>query len=111
MTKEISESDWKRFRELHRVAIERFCQKALSELEQIKSDDTKSFHQRYSEIFTLVQDRNHEMARTFDNPRRSSALFQLAAMRSQNLVSDEEFECFSEETRGLITLLLGDRHP
>ncbi len=109
MTREIKESDWKLFKQLHPVALERFCQKVLSEVAQINSENTKDFHQRYADIYIIMQDRNDEMAQTFDNPRRSSALIQLAAMRSHNLLTEEEFGRFSEETRGVVEVLLGNR--
>src|SRR5215813_7777767 len=47
MSHEIKESDWKLLRQLHPVALERFCRRILEELERINSDSAKSFHQRY----------------------------------------------------------------
>jgi len=44
--RQIKESDWKILRQLSTVALERFCQRTLSEFEAIGNDDSKSFHQR-----------------------------------------------------------------
>ena len=51
MPREIKESDWKLFKQLHPVALERFSQRILSEIGSINADSAKSFHQRYLDIF------------------------------------------------------------
>jgi len=38
----------------------------------------------------------------FNNPRRSTALLQLALIQSRDLLSEEEFARFSPETRALM---------
>ena len=103
---EIKEPDWKNLRQLHTVALERFCERILLEIEQIHSDTTKSFHQKYSQIFAVLRRRDKEMALTFDNLRRSTALHQLAAMKARDLLTEEEFSRFSQETRDVVTQLL-----
>jgi hypothetical protein len=47
--REIKESDWKILRQVHKEALERFCEQILLEVERINSDSAKSFHQRYLE--------------------------------------------------------------
>jgi transposase InsO family protein len=42
----------------------------------------RSAHQRYLDIFEIVQQRNREMARMFDDPRRSRALLMLGGTRT-----------------------------
>jgi hypothetical protein len=61
MPAQIKESDWKTFRKLHSVALERFCRRVLVEIERINSDYAKSSHQRYLDIFDLIQRRNREI--------------------------------------------------
>ncbi len=41
------ESDWKIFRELREVALERFCKRVLEELELLWQDASGSYHERY----------------------------------------------------------------
>jgi len=105
--REIKESDWKILRELLTVALERFCRQILSEIKQIDADSAKSFHQKYLDIFRLVQRRDREIARVFNNPSRSTALIQLAEMQSQGLLSADEYLRFSQGTRNIIAHLLG----
>jgi inhibitor of KinA sporulation pathway (predicted exonuclease) len=104
--REIKESDWKILRELYSVSLERFCRQILLEVKQIDADGAKSFHQKYLDIFRLVQRRDREIARVFNNPRRSTALIQLAEMESRSLLSAGEYLRFSEGTRNIIAHLL-----
>lgn len=106
MAEAIKESDWKIFRELRPLALERFCERVLAEVEAIRVDDARSFHQRYVDIFKLVDRRDEALAHAFDNPRRSSALYQLTTIREQGLLSDEEFRRFSDETRESVESIL-----
>ena len=108
MAREIKESDWKLFRQLQSVALERFCERILTQVQTISSGTGNSFHQRYLGIFDLIQSENENMGDIFDNPRRSTALFQLAGLRSQRSITDDEFQRFSEETCGLIDIFLGN---
>ena len=102
MMRENKESDWKILRHLHPVALERFCQQILLEIERINSDSAKSFHQKYLDIYEVIRRRNKEIAQTFDDLRRSTALTQLAAMKARGLLTEDEFLRFSQETRNLI---------
>lgn len=104
--REIKESDWKILRQIHDDALERFCERILLEIDQIRSDSTKSFHQRYLHIYAALHRLDKEVALTFNNLRRSTALQQLAAMKVRDLLTEEEFSRFSQETQDLVTLLL-----
>lgn len=107
MNRQISESDWKVFRKIRVAALDRFCQRVLDEVSRLAADTGRSSHHRYLAVFDLVQQRDKELANTFDDARRSTALLQLAQMRSQELLTDEEFALFSSDTRALIEGLLG----
>jgi hypothetical protein len=80
--REIKESDWKLLRRVHPLALERFCERVLAEIDRVLHDGATSRHARYLQIFGILQQRNREMARLFDNPRRSVALVMLAQIRS-----------------------------
>lgn len=97
----IKESDWKCLRELRPLALERLCARILQEVAQASST-SQSYHQRYLQVFSLVQEGDREVAAMFDDVRRSNALGHLALMRKHGLISDDEFSGFSEETRDLL---------
>jgi len=107
MAREIKETDWKLFRQLQLIALERLSERIIAEVKIISSDTDNTFHQRYLGIFDLIQSQNENISHAFDNPRRSTALMQLPAIRSQCLITDDEFNRFSEETCALIEILIG----
>jgi hypothetical protein len=99
MSRDIKESDWKIFRQLREVALERFCERVLSEITQLASDTSKTSHERYSAIYRRLLERDKELAKAFDGPRRSVAWFQLVSIQALELLKVEEMERFSEEMR------------
>ena len=94
----IPERDWKLFRQLQPLAIERFCEKVLSEIRDISASGA-SAHKRYLRVFKIVRDQDKELATLFDNPRRSNAWFQLSLIHSHDLLTLEEMQRFSPETQ------------
>lgn len=107
IVKDMRESDWKIFRELRQIALERFCQRILNEIEGLSSDANKSFHERYLDIYRHIQQQDRELGRIFDAPRRSQAVMQLALISSLGLLEPEELIRFSEETRQQVASLTG----
>ena len=107
MPRTIAEADWKVLRHLHPIALERFCDRVLAEIERVTHLGTQSAHQRYLDIFKTIEQRDRDMARIFDDPKRSNALTMLARMRSEGLLMEDEFSSLSPETRGAIQSLLG----
>lgn len=107
--RQIPEPDWKVFRQLHPVAVERFCEGVLAEAAKLKARQGQSAHERYLELFRLINARNKEMARLFDDFHRSTALLQLAAIKSAGWLKDEELLRFSQETQDVVASVLGGR--
>ncbi len=103
---EIKETDWKVLRRVHPLALERFCERVLAEIDRVSRDGSKSCHARYLQIFRIIKQSDREIARLFDNPRRSHALTMLAQIRSHGLLTEDEFFRLSPETRGVIQMLL-----
>ena len=105
MDHEFPESDWKTFRELREVALERFCKRVLDEVPRFPPDTERSYHERYLELFRWLGERNDELAQAFDDPRRSQMLLQLAAIYAYGLLESDEFARFTPQTRERIHLL------
>jgi hypothetical protein len=97
--RDIKESDWKLFKPLRAIALERFCERVLDEISRISSDGSKSKHERYLAIYRLVRERDQEIDPIFDYLRRSTAVRQLSAFRSHDLVTEQELRQFSPELR------------
>jgi hypothetical protein len=101
----LPESDWKTFRELREVALERFCKRVLGEVPRFGADSDQSYHERYLELFRWLGARNEELAHAFDDPRRSQMLLQLASIYAYGLLEPNEFSRFTPETRERVHLL------
>jgi energy-coupling factor transporter ATP-binding protein EcfA2 len=102
----IAEADWKVLRRLHPLALERFCERVLAEIEQVTKNHMQSAHQRYADVFRIVEQRDRDIARLFNDPKRSHALTMLIGIRSEGLLTDDEFSTLSPETRNAIQMLL-----
>lgn len=105
VARDVSEADWKTFRELREFALERFCSRVLDELETLRLDASRSQHERYLAVYRLVQDRDQELAHAFNGPRRSQMIMQLAAIYGHGLLEPGEFSRFTPQTRASIELL------
>ena len=103
---DIAKTDWKIFKELRELALERFCSRVLDDIARIGSDQAKSKHERYLAICRLIQERDREIDPIFDYVRRSTAVSQLCAFRVRELMTEEEFKSLSPELRERIDNLI-----
>ncbi|MDR3671146.1 MAG: hypothetical protein P4L36_09890 [Holophaga sp.] len=108
MDSSLPESDWKIVRRLHDQALERFCQKVLSDIERINAVLTQKAHTRYLEIFKLVEEQDKEIEWIFNDLRRSNAMEHLCAMYSRKLLPEEDFALLSQETQDQVRGFLAD---
>ena len=99
MPHDIKESDWKIFRQLRELALDRFCRRVLDQIGAVASEVAKSNHERYGAIYKLIHEQDKEMAILFDGASRSIAMQQIAGIRYRGLFTDDEFARFSPEMR------------
>jgi hypothetical protein len=97
--RDIKESDWKHLRQLKPVTLDRFCSRILLEVERASSDSEKTPHERYLKVYELVQNRDKELGRMFDDLKRSNAVGKLFLIRQTGLLTDDEWGGFGEEIR------------
>ena len=100
----ISERDWKVFGELRQVALERLCDKILTEAKAEIERPGKSSHAKYLALWKLIEDRDEDVARGFNDFRRSTAFMQIGIIHSMGLFTGEELRRFSSETLQIIEL-------
>jgi hypothetical protein len=98
----IPESDWRAFEQLRVVALERLCERILSAIGDVTADSTCTFHERYLAVYRLIKDGDRDIAESFNDLRRSTALLRLAGMTSLGLITRDEMRSFSDETRLLL---------
>lgn len=88
----ISEKDWKAFKRVKEKALDRFCQSVLDETKRLCIQSDKTSHERYLEVWNLIQESNKAMGQAFDGHSRSRAMLQLKMMRSMKLVCDDDLQ-------------------
>jgi hypothetical protein len=99
-TMDIKESDWKTFRKLRDLALDRYCQRVLEDVQRvIGSRDDDSNHKRYLKVWELLRDRDETIAIAFNDPGRSTAFIQLGNIIAEDLLTKTELNQFSEDLR------------
>jgi hypothetical protein len=99
------EREWKILRRVHAAALDRFCERVLTECGSVLNGPG-SAHERYRQLFKLLQERNEQLAFAFDDMRRSRAIERLAAMRALGVVTDEEMAEFSPALQSTVEYLV-----
>jgi hypothetical protein len=107
------EANWKTLKRLHPIALDRFCEIILAEIANIDSDANRSPHQRYLAIYKLIERRDKEITRAFDDMRRSRIFERLINIYALDLLTDVEFSQFGESLRQTVTSVLtpAERKP
>jgi len=95
----MKESDWKIFGKLKGKAIERFCELALEESQEVISDTETHIHNRFLLLNKLLNNRDKQLALMFDGHSRSKAWLQLLVIRSEGLADEDLLAQLSPEFR------------
>ncbi len=101
---DIKESDWKVFRRLSDLALERYCERVLDEVRELAAKGGSS-HERYLKLWKVMKKRDDTLADAFNDRRRSRAVIQLLQILREDLLTPEEFNQFSEELRNRIEVI------
>ena len=97
--RDIRENDWKHFRNLHPILLDRYCKQVLQEVESICLKAETSSHQRYLDLYKLIKQRDRELGNLFNDLRRSTAILQIMLIRKHGLFKEDEFSQFSQEVQ------------
>jgi hypothetical protein len=101
---DIHESDWRVFRRLHSIALERFCKRVLEEVREAAVCET-NYHDCYRKVYELILIHDRRMAAAFDDLRRSNAFLLLANIIGEELLTAEELKQFSQEAQARIKMI------
>lgn len=100
----ISESDWRIFKEVRAAALDRFCIRILDECAALcDTHPTQSAHTRYLALYKLIHQRDREIAHAFNDFSRSTAILNLMTMQHRGLVTPTELARFSANTIQIVT--------
>jgi len=107
MSRDIAESDWKIFKQLHPVALDRFFKKAVADIRPLLDAKEISAKDQFWDAFDLAKKRREEAAELFDDLRRSTAMLMIAALAAHKLITDQEMAKFSPDLRESVRSYLG----
>ncbi|HLU93650.1 MAG TPA: hypothetical protein VKZ54_05975 [Membranihabitans sp.] len=105
MTRQIPEEDWKIYKIIFPKALDRICERVLDEIEEIRSQEGPSNHEKYLQIYKLIKKSDRNIGNIFNDYRRSTALIRLGQMNSFGLLTPQEIGELSEETQALLKFL------
>lgn len=94
---EISEGDWKKFKQIRERALEKFCLSSLDECKAIIDRADLLPHERYLLNYQTVRDRDKILAQIFDGLSRSRAYLQLLMIRREELADEDLISQLSEQ--------------
>lgn len=103
MQRDFPEPDWKNLSRLKPLALDRLCRRILQESGKILDRAKESGHYAtYLELYKHLHTSDETVADCFNDWKRSQALNVLINWRSENLLTEEEFNTFSPDTRTLV---------
>ena len=98
----MKESEWKKFKKLKDICLERFCERVLANASSVVSEKGKTSLDRYYDLYQLIQDEDEDLEKAFDGLSRSKAFMQLLLMYRMKLVEESELDEFEDETKNEI---------
>ena len=103
----VPEKDWKLFRKLEAELTAKACELIFKKVESVTKNRTGKEHHSYLDLYHLIEAEDAKIAEMFNNPTRNNVLFKMVALKKFAVLSDQQFEVFSEETRDIINRMLG----
>ena len=66
----ISERDWRVYKKFFEVALERYCERVLTDAQGIIGDSAGSSHDRYLKLYDLMKERDKEIDRMLNKQKK-----------------------------------------
>jgi hypothetical protein len=101
----IAETDWKKLRALKTRALNDACARILDAVAQLVQQRDGREHEAYLALWELLHKRDELIAAMFDDFKRSTAFYKLAAWQRQGLVTASDMALFTEETQATVKAL------
>jgi hypothetical protein len=98
----IPERDWKLLRSMKPRVLEDACARILKTVEKAVQTRDEGNHEAYLALGDLLKKEDASIAFMFDDFKRSTGFFKLAAWQRHGLVSERDLALFSEETRNTV---------
>ena len=108
--KNFPESDWVKLRSLKENALNIACENIFEKIEKLTHERIGQEHKTYLDLCELIKKEDIEISIIFNDLKRSNAFHKLVAWRRNNIISDEKFSEFSNETQQTVEFLMQDTY-
>jgi len=102
MTGSISEKDWKYLRSIEAELLSGLCRKINQGAADILRSKAGSEHDKYLKLYKHIEASDRIIADCFNDWSRSNLWFKLPLLRMHNLLTDEQINHLSDESRELL---------
>jgi hypothetical protein len=101
------EADWKTLRGMSNVLLKRASSRALDRVEKIIEQQEEDPHKTYIKLWRVLEDEDRKIARVFNDMKRSNALMKLLDMVSYGLLTTDELDKYTKETKERLETITG----
>ena len=105
MIDDIPEKDWQKLRSFKDQALNIACERVFHKINKVIESRGAESHKYYLKLWKVLKEEDKEISLMFDDLKRSTAIFKLAAWKRNGVLSIEDFEKLSEETQKRIEVI------
>jgi len=98
----IAEKDWKRLRAKQEKKLNQASENIVGRVKAALQDQQSGHYNIYLAIWDIIHEGDAGIVEMFDDLKRSTAVFKLAAWHRHGLLSEDELKEFSDETQAII---------
>ncbi|MBN2357182.1 hypothetical protein JXO59_13790 [candidate division KSB1 bacterium] len=104
MMNNMPEADWQILRSIREKALNRFCERIVKKVEPRChwDEDECTPHQTFQELYRFIIESDKMVLNLFGNWRRSTVFMVFCGWLQAGLLTREEFEALSEDTKNRV---------
>jgi hypothetical protein len=107
MIDKIKESDWKYLKKLKPILLERACAQINKDAGTLLEEGVNhDQHELYIKMYRHYNEKDDIIAECFDDYRRSNAKFRILSLVRHGIMSDEELQGFSDDTKKIARVMI-----
>ncbi len=105
---DIKESDWKYLRNLKKPLLDRLCNRILDDIQSECNLENRQpdVHEQYLKVYRLTRKWDKVIGDCFNDWSRSEIIFNILFLIKHQVITDEEIDQLSDETKKRIKLYL-----
>ncbi|MBD3266550.1 hypothetical protein GF373_07750 [bacterium] len=98
--------DWKKLRAFKEDALNLACERIFKKIDRISKEREGNEHEAYLDLWQTLNEEEKKIADMFDEIKRYNAVQKLSLWKYYNILTNEQFAQFSEETQQTINTML-----